>query len=284
MFGLGRACAALCRVFAVSRQAYYQHGERIVRTRFQIAIVVELVCDIRKRMPRIGGKKLYYLLSEDFARLDFKLGRNKFFDVLQQERLLVRPRKRGYKTTDSGHRHPVYPNLIQNRRLYRPFQVIVADITYLRLEEGFCFLSLVTDLFSRFIVGWTLLRTLDATGPIAALKEARLVMGAAQGCVHHSDQGVQYCSVEYIKLLFRFKMKISMTDTGSPGENAVAERVNGILKTELLLDGTFHGFRDAFRASKEAISIYNHERPHYSLDLSTPAKFLAAHRRKISRP
>jgi transposase InsO family protein len=235
-------------------------------------------------MPRIGGKKLYYLLSKDFERLAFKLGRNKFFEVLQQERLLVRPRKRGYKTTDSGHQHRVYPNLVQNCRLYRPFQVLVADITYVRLEEGFCFLSLVTDLFSRAIIGWFLSRTLDAGGPIAALKAARLVVGAAvQGCIHHSDQGVQYCSADYVRLLFRFKMKISMTHTGSPGENAVAERVNGILKTELLLDGTFRGFADALPATREAISIYNHERPHYSLDLATPAKFLAVHRRKTSR-
>jgi transposase InsO family protein len=234
-------------------------------------------------MPRIGGRKLYHLLAADFERLSFKLGRDKFFELLQQERLLVRPRRRGYKTTDSGHRHRVYPNLIQNRRLYRPFQVIVADITYLRLEEGFCFLSLVTDLFSRCIIGWFLAQTLDAEGPIIALKQARLGMGAAPRCIHHSDQGVQYCSAEYVKLLFRFKMKISMTHTGSPGENAVAERINGILKTELLLDGTFHDFGDALRASKEAISIYNYERPHYSLELSTPAKFLAAHRRKTLR-
>lgn len=234
-------------------------------------------------MPRIGGKKLYHLLREDIVRLDYKFGRDKFFGILQQERLLVRPRKRGYKTTDSGHRHPVYPNLIQNCRLYRPFQVIVSDITYLRLEEGFCFLSLVTDLFSRVIVGWFLSPTLDAGGPIAALKAARLFMGAAQRCIHHSDQGVQYCSAEYVKLLFRFKMKISMTDTGSPGENAVAERVNGILKSEFFLDATFRNFCDALGATKETISIYNHERPHYSLDLATPAKFLAAHRRSTSR-
>lgn len=234
-------------------------------------------------MPRIGGKKLYHLLKGDFVRLDFKLGRNKFFEVLQQERLLVAPRKRRYKTTDSRHQHRVYPNLIENRRLYRPFQVIVADITYLRLEEGFCFLSLVTELFSRCIVGWFLSQTLDAAGPIAALKAARLAMGRERRCIHHSDQGVQYCSTDYVSLLFRFSMRISMTSTGSPGENSVAERVNGILKTELLLDGTFPGFPSALRATKEAVLIYNHERPHYSLDLATPAKFLAAHQRKTRR-
>ena len=271
--------SAVCRIFAVSRQAYYQHGQRVQRTHFEIAIVVQLVCDIRRRQPRIGGKKLYNRLREDFEGLGFKLGRNKFFEVLKQERLLVRPKRRSYKTTDSGHIHPRYPNLIQERRICRPFDVIVSDITYIRLKGGFTFLSLVTDLFSRHILGWCLSESLSAAGPIAALKAAKLFMGAKRNVIHHSDQGVQYCCAEYVELLFRFHMKISMTDTGSPGQNAVAERVNGILKTELLLDGTFLNHRDALRATKDAILIYNHERQHYSLDLQTPAEFLAKHKK-----
>lgn len=275
--------SAVCRVFAVSRQAYYQHGKRVLRTHFQVAIVVQLVCDIRRRQPRIGGKKLYHRLRGDFEKLDFKLGRNKFFEVLKQERLLVRPKRRSYKTTDSGHYHPRYPNLIQNRHICRPFQVLVADITYIRLEEGFSFLSLVTDLFSRCILGWCLSESLDASGPMAALKAARLFIGPRQKCIHHSDQGVQYCCFDYVKLLFRFHMKISMTDTGSPGQNSVAERVNGILKTELLLDGTFRNHHDALQATRDAIFIYNHERQHFSLDLQTPAEFLAEQRKKLKK-
>lgn len=272
--------AALCRTFELSRQAYYQHAEQKLRTRFQVAIVVQLVCRIRTRQPRIGGKKLYHLLQRDFARLDFKIGRDNFYSVLQSEKLLVSPRKKKCRTTDSSHEHPVYPNLLAGTRLYRPFQAIAADITYLRLEEGFCYLSLVTDLFTRVIIGWCLSESLDAAGPIQALRYARLAMGAVRRCIHHSDQGVQYCSADYVSLLFRFQMRISMTDTGSPGQNAIAERVNGILKSELLLDAIFTTHRAALPAVREAVEIYNHERPHFSLGLLTPAKFLQQQRRK----
>ncbi len=149
---------------------------------------------MRIRQPRIGGKKLYCLLKADFERLDFKLGRDRFFALLEEKNLLVRRKKRRCKTTDSSHEHPVYPNLIAGLKLYRPFQAVASDITYIRLEEGFCYLSLITDLFSRVIVGWCLSETLDATGPVTALKEARLFMGRhASGSIHHSDQGVIHC-------------------------------------------------------------------------------------------
>lgn len=241
--------------------------------RFQVTILVQLVCVIRVRQPRIGGKKLYSLLQEDFSSLKFRLGRDKFFEVLRSEKLLIFPRKRRVKTTDSSHEHPVYPNLLAGITLSRPFQAIAADITYIRLEDGFCYLALITDLFTRMIVGWSLSESLEVSGAIQALRYARLAMGAIRRCVHHSDQGVQYCSHEYVQLLCRFQMAISMTDTGSPGQNAVAERVNGILKSELLLDSTFKQFSSALPVVKQAIEIYNHERPHYSLSLLTPAQF-----------
>ena len=235
------------------------------------------------RQPRIGGKKLYYLLQSDFTRLDFKLGRDRFYDVLRSEKLLIPPKRRRCKTTDSSHEHLVYPNLLAGVRLRRPFQAIAADITYIRLEESFCYLSLVTDLFTHVIIGWCLSEFLDAAGTIQALRYARMAMGGVRRCIHHSDQGVQYCCADYVQLLFRFKMQISMTDTGSPGQNAVAERVNGILKGELLLDSTFKNFKAALPAVSEAIEIYNHERPHYSLDLATPMQFLREQRRKCRR-
>jgi len=282
-YGYGRTVAALCSSFGISRQAYYQHAEKQLRTEFQITIVVQLVCQIRTRQPRIGGKKLYHMLHDDFARLDFKLGRDKFLSVLQSEKLLIVPRRRRCKTTDSSHGHPVYPNLLAGIRLCRPFQAIACDITYIRLDEGFCYLSLVTDLFTRVIIGWCLSESLDAAGTIQAARYARAMMGGIRRCIHHSDQGVQYCSGEYVKLLFRFKMRISMTDTGSPGQNAVAERVNGILKSDMLLDATFRNFKIAFAAVSEAIEIYNHERPHYSLGLLTPAQFLEEHRQRGRR-
>lgn len=277
--GYRRVLATLCRAFGKSRQAYYQHGENVLRTRFKITIVVELVCEIRRRQPRIGGNKLYRMLKQDFQKLDYKLGRDKFFEVLKAEKLLIRPKKRRTKTTDSDHDKPVYPNLVKDRKPCRPFQIIVADITYLRLDEEFCYLSLVSDLFSRAIVGWRLSETLEAAGSIRALKEAYACMRGHKRVIHHSDQGVQYCSHEYVKLLFNWKFRISMTDRGSPGQNSVAERINGTLKGELLLDGTFATFADAYAATKEAVIIYNHERPHMSLDYEIPWKFLQYHRK-----
>ena len=271
--GLRRSVAALCRCIGFSRQGYYQHTDAQIRTWFQVTIVVQLVCVIRVRQPRIGGKKLYSLLKNDFVRLEYRLGRDKFLKVLGSENMLIQQRKRHCKTTDSAHEHPVFPNLIAGTKLYRPGQAVAADITYIRLEEGFCYLSLVTDLFTRMIVGWYLSESLDAAGTIQALRYARLFMGRTRRCIHHSDQGVQYCSGEYVQLLFRFQMSISMTDTGSPGQNAVAERVNGILKSELLLNSTFRKYEVALPVVKQAVEIYNHERPHYSLGLLTPADF-----------
>jgi putative transposase len=194
--------------------------------------------------------------------------------VLRSEKLLISPRKRQIQTTNSAHEHPVYPNLLAGTVLSRPFQALAADITYIRLEDGFCYLALITDLFTRLIIGWNLTESLDVSGAIQALRQAHMRMGQAAHCIHHSDQGVQYCSNEYVKLLFRFKMAISMTDTGSPGQNAVAERVNGILKGELLLDSTFKHFKAALPVVRQAIEIYNHERPHNSLGLLTPAQYL----------
>lgn len=239
--------------------------------------MVQLVSAIRIRQPRIGGKKLYSLLEDDFCSLKFRLGRDKFFEVLRSEKLLISPRKRRIKTTDSSHEHPVYPNLLVGITLSRPYQAVAADITYIRLEDGFCYLALITDLFTRMIVGWTLSETLEVAGTIQALRYAGLAMGVTRHCIHHSDQGVQYCSNDYVRLLFRFQMAISMTDTGSPGQNAVAERVNGILKRELLLDSIFKRFSAALPVVRQAIEIYNYERPHYSLSLLTPSQFHKKH-------
>jgi transposase InsO family protein len=225
-------------------------------------------------MPRIGGRKLYRLLLPDFDRLGYKLGRDRFFDLLKAENLLIIRRKRKRPTTDSAHGFHVYENLLLDLEVCRPYQALVADITYLRVADGFCYLSLVTDLFSRFIVGWNLSPTLEATGPLAALRMALPTIGSTRRCIHHSDRGVQYCCNEYVQLLFRAKMRISMCWVGSPEQNAVAERVNGILKEEFLLDQQFPNFHLAFAATKEGVHTYNHLRPHTSLEYETPATFL----------
>jgi transposase InsO family protein len=247
---------------------------------FQVEIVLELVSDVRRRMPRCGGRKLYSLLQPDFERLEYSLGRNKFFDVLRDQNLLVKPKKRYVpKTTESGHLNAVYPNLVKDRVVCRPKEVLVSDITYLRIERGFSYLFLITDLFSRLIVGYDVSESLSLEGAIISLQMAAIFMKSSKGTIHHSDRGVQYSSHEYVKLLFQAKMKISMTAKGSPHENAHAERVNGILKGEFLLDATFGSHKSAKVAVTEAIHTYNDFRPHYSLGLLTPTQFYKEHMR-----
>jgi transposase InsO family protein len=231
-------------------------------------------------MPRIGCLKLHRLLRSDFIRLGYKLGRDKFFELMRGEKFLVVRRKRKCGTTNSTHDFRVYANLIADLKIRRPFQVLVSDITYLRVGENFCYLSLVTDLFSRLIVGWELSKTLEAAGPLRALRMALRFTGALQGAIHHSDRGVQYCCHEYVKLLFHAKIRISMSNVGAPEQNAVAERVNGILKDEFLLEQQFPSFEVALPATREAIATYNQLRPHLSLDHQTPLGFLKKHLRR----
>jgi len=259
-------------VLGITRQAYYQRLETIQKEKYQTEIVLELVRDWRKLMPRVGGRKLYNLLGQDFKSLEYKLGRDAFFDVLRDHNLLVKRRKSNIKTTNSYHRFRVYKNLILDLEIVRVNQVFVSDITYIRITGGFIYLSLITDLYSRRIMGWCLGDTLDAACSIAALKMA---LGEVKDCstlIHHSDRGVQYCSRDYTKILLASKVSISMVQAGNPYENAVAERVNGILKDEFYLDRTFTSDRVATKATEEAIKIYNNLRPHLSLKMQTPVQ------------
>lgn len=244
----------------------------MVKDKYQIEIILELVAEWRKLMPRIGGKKLYKLLTVDFTRLNSKLGRDAFFDVLREHNLLVKRRKSYVKTTNSFHHYYVYKNLIQGLDVVRANQVFVVDITYIRVSSSFMYLSLVTDLHSRRIMGWCLGGTLDAIHSVEALK---IALGQVKDCaslIHHSDRGIQYCCREYIKILQDRNISISMAEAGNPYENAVAERVNGILKDEFFLSQTFTSSRLAVIATEQAISIYNDARPHLSLNMKTPSQ------------
>lgn len=233
-------------------------------------IIVQMVQGVRARMPRIGGKKLYFMLKEDLMKLDKKTGRDKFFNILRDNELLVQ-RKRNYaRTTDSYHRFNVYNNLLKSRLLSRSNECWVADITYLRTMRGFVYLFLLTDAFSRKIVGWSLSHSLSIEGGIEALKMALKQRGKSLNLIHHSDRGIQYCSKEYVALLKENGIDISMTEENHCYENSLAERVNGILKDEFLLDETFKDSSLCAQAVKEAVSIYNYERPHLSLNYKTP--------------
>jgi len=232
--------------------------------------ILDLVISERRFQPRIGGKKLYHLLSGQLRSDEIKMGRDKFLDFLSAHDLLIR-RKRNYaRTTNSYHRFHRYKNLLLSHPIEGVNRVWAADITYLRTERGFVYLSLLTDMYSRKIVGWELSESLSIEGSEKALCMAFKGCVNPSGLIHHSDRGIQYCSNSYVKRLLKKGVRISMTEENHCYENALAERVNGILKDEYLLDSTFKDYGMARRACKEAIRLYNERRPHWSLNLRTP--------------
>jgi len=260
----------MCDYFHYTRSAYYKslHGEE--KSVFSEAMIIELIQRERHLQPRLGCKKLYWMLRKDIHEISPHFGRDKFFGLLRQHGLLVERKRQYHKTTNSYHHFHKYGNLIKELSFTRPNQVWASDITYLRTEKGFVYLSLMTDMYSRKIVGWSLSDSLSIEGVIMALKKAVRENPIQNSLIHHSDRGVQYCSHEYVKLLTKNKILISMTEENHCYENAMAERVNGILKDEYLLDITFKDFENVKKACKEAIGLYNTRRPHWALEFKTP--------------
>lgn len=236
--------------------------------------VLVSVRSIRTQQPRIGTRKLYAILGEQLSA--HGVGRDRFFDILRDHRLLVKQRKRYTPTTNSRHEYPTQPNLLIHTPVQRVNEIWVSDQTYLRLPKGFCYLSLVTDLWSRKIVGYCLYPTLEAVGPLRALSMAlhNSTLGAPR--MHHSDRGVQYSCTAYSNALTERGIVQSMSAAGCPYHNAVAERINGILKNEFYLDRIFTSLAQAQRAVAEVINAYNHLRPHLSLMMKTPEMVYAA--------
>ncbi len=263
---------SLCAYFGITRQAFYKSKKQVEKQALREDLVVKLVQEERRVQPRLGGKKLYHLLKSDLSEIG-KIGRDKFFKILGQNDLLVEPKKSYTKTTNSFHRFHKWKNLIKDLSVTRSNQVWVSDITYIRTLEGFVYLFLITDLYSRKIVGWSLSNSLSIEGAIEALKMALRSRGdESVPLIHHSDRGVQYCSNDYVELLQKAKISISMTEENHCYENAVAERVNGILKDEFYLDTTFNSFEQALSATGSGIRTYNEKRPHWSLELRTPSQ------------
>lgn len=236
------------------------------------AIVLRFVLEIRKDLPRIGVHKLHFMLQDIFREHSIKMGRDALYELLGEHGYLLRYRKRKPYTTNSNHPYKKYPNLIRDvKYLTHPGQLWVSDITYIRLKDKFCYLSIVTDAYSHKIIGFGLHPTLHSIGPVNALLMA--VKSKRQATlIHHSDRGSQYCCADYVKILEQYSVKISMTEKGDPYENAIAERINGILKGEFLLDKTFSSFTEAEQCVKNAIEKYNHIRPHASCDNLTPVQ------------
>jgi transposase InsO family protein len=259
-----------CSLFGRSRQAYYEYEDDSTRQMIKEALVLKMVGEIRKNLPRSGVPQLLQLLKEPFKEHGIKLGRDGLNELLGRHGYLLRYRRRKVYTTNSNHAYKKHPNLIRGLEVRKANTLWVSDITYLRLKRGFAYLSLITDAYSRKIVGWHLQQTLHAIGPIQALCKALKQRKTSTELIHHSDRGIQYCCAEYVKVLKENEIIISMTENGDPYENAIAERVNGILKMELLLDSTFKTFNDAQEAVNWAIDKYNHVRPHSSCDYLTP--------------
>lgn len=253
-----------------SRQAYYQHKKQIEKESLQYGIVIDEVLEIRKTQKRLGCRKLIHKLEPFMAQHQIVIGRDAFFNLLSDHNLLVRKRKRKKPiTTFSNHWMRKYPNLIEGFYPTAPNQLWVSDITYIVVGNGFAYLSLITDAYSRKIVGFYLSKDLSAEGCIRALEMALDNNPILGRLIHHSDRGSQYCCSDYVKILNDNFIKISITQNGDPRENAIAERVNGILKDELL-DKSHLNYREAVRNVSIAISIYNHQRPHGSIDYLTP--------------
>ena len=260
----------ICSCFDLTRDAYYKFFKRR-KKREAIAIkVVKLVKEERKDQPRVGGRKLYEALRTLFILEGLKVGRDKLFDILREHEMLVMRKRASCKTTDSYHRFHKYNNLVKDMEVTAPNQVWVSDITYIRTIKGFCYLALITDMYSRKIVGYDISDTLELAGCLRALKKALRAARPAAGLVHHSDRGIQYCSNQYVNELKKRKIKISMTEENHCYENALAERVNGILKDEFYLDQCFFSTQHACIATKSAIEIYNSKRLHLSLGYKTP--------------
>ena len=236
-------------------------------------LALEMVNDIRCRQPKIGVKKLYYLLSEDLQKLSSKIGRDALFTILRNNLLLVRKKRSRFSTTNSNHDNRIYPNLIKGLVVTKPDQVLIADITYIRRIGGFSYLSVVSDLYSRKILGYYVSGNLSLECSLMALENSlrQLNNNEKNDIIHHSDRGIQYSSFRYTDKLKKHKIRISMSAKGNPYDNAVMERIMGILKQEFFLDQTFQNIESIRRAVREAITIYNEERPHLSLAYKTPA-------------
>jgi putative transposase len=225
---------------------------------------------IRRDMPRIGARKLYHLLKESFLKDGISIGRDRLFDLLREEGLLIVKKKKYTKTTDSKHWMRKYPNLIKGIDIHRPEQLWVADITYLAMADRYCYLHLVTDAYSKRIMGYYVSETLAASHTLKALIIALKNRKYKDTLIHHSDRGLQYCSAGYVKMLQQNAIGVSMTQDGSPYDNAIAERVNGILKDEYELDEEFTDMVQLEVQVNQSIDSYNNRRPHESNHLLTP--------------
>jgi putative transposase len=257
----------------MSRQNYYARRRQRVRHQLDGELIKWMVERERAVQPRVGGRKLYKMLEPQLATAGIKIGRDRFFGVLAQHNLLLEPQPAAYPcTTHSCHNLPLFRNEIKELNLSGANQVWVSDITYLRTKEGYMYLALITDKWSRKIVGYHCADTLEAEGCVKALEMAAAVLPAGKRPIHHSDRGSQYCSHLYVERLAHYQLTASMTEKDHCAENALAERMNGILKQEYGLGIEFRAKSDALRVVAQSVWLYNHRRLHTALNYQVPAK------------
>lgn len=256
-------------MFGISRQSIYQKEQRFVLREQELFIVKQEVIKIRMEMPRIGVRKIYYLLKEKLNSMSIKIGRDALFNFLKAEKMLVKPIKNYTKTTNSKHWLRKHPNLLIDMEISEPEQVFVSDITYIKSKEETHYLSLVTDAYSRKIMGYHLSDDMKSENIVKALRMAIKNKRTNKPSIHHSDRGLQYCSEIYQNELIQNNIIPSMTDGYDCYQNALAERINGILKNEFLIH-TCKNNQQLNHLIKESIEIYNNKRPHLSLNYKTP--------------
>jgi putative transposase len=254
-----------------SPQAYHKHNKKAFTKQVNEKFILEQIDLIRKQQPRCGGRKLFIELQPFFLQHNIRMGRDKFFDLLKRNKLLVRKTKRNVYTTHSKHHFYRYPNLVKGFTPLKAHELWVADITYIALKERFVYLFLITDAYSRKIVGFHVSDDMKVSSAVVALKKALAQKPVETIVIHHSDRGIQYCSTEYVNLLQQHNAMISMTDNGDPLENAIAERMNGILKTELI-SSYYNTIDEASVHIARCITIYNYRRRYSSLNWQIPAE------------
>jgi transposase InsO family protein len=259
-------------LFGKSRQAFYDRKNYFSEKEQQEIIALELVAQVRRELPGIGGNKLYKCLYQPLRTNQIKMGRDKLFTLLRNHKLLIDRKRRNPKTTQSNHWFHRYPNMTKSLLVKQAEQLWVADITYISIGYDFNYLSLITDAYSKQIMGYCLYPYLSNDGCIKALQMALSKRLTTSQIIHHSDRGVQYCSYDYVDILRKHKIAISMTNNGEGYENQIAERVNGILKTEFKLHQVFKSRTDALFSVQTSINAYNNLRPHMSCNFMTPAE------------
>jgi putative transposase len=280
--GLGK----LCGLFGKTRQAYYDQSRRNSDEELHEDFIINRVRSIRQELEDIGGTQLHRMLKEELHLHKITMGRDRFYDLLRKHNLLIKRKKRYTVTTNSHHPYYKWPDLTTHLTLTAIEQLWVSDITYLRTENGFVYLSIITDAYSRKIIGYHVSQHLKVQGCMIALRKAIAGLSGEKDkrrLIHHSDRGIQYCCESYIVVLQKNNIQISMTQSGSPYENAIAERINGILKHQVGLKKVFKDYAAATAAVCKAINAYNCLRPHMSISNLTPEKAHTTHQTLIKQ-